>query len=92
MIVKDFVPTVEDKLAQMKSCLENCDFEELSKLAHWLKGAGGTCGFNEFYDPSLELEKASKSSSLEASTKSFLELTDLAKRIWVPEICQQQSS
>ena len=92
MIVKDFVPTVEDKLAQMKSCLDKGDFEELSKLAHWLKGAGGTCGFNEFYDPSLELEKASKSSSLEASTKSFLELTDLAKRIWVPEICQQQSS
>ena len=91
IIVKDFVPTVHDKLSQMKDCLGKSDFEELAKLAHWLKGAGGTCGFNEFYEPSLDLEKSAKSSSLEASTKSYLELVDLAKRIWVPEICRQES-
>lgn len=90
MIAKDFVPAVEEKLNQMRACLNQGDFEELSKLAHWLKGAGGTCGFNEFYEPSLDLEKAAKASSLERSTKSFLELSDLAKRISIPEICRQQ--
>ena len=91
MIVKDFVPTIHEKLAQMKDCLDKKDFEELAKLAHWLKGAGGTCGFNEFYDPSLELEKSSKASKFQASVNNYLALCDLSKRIWVPEICEQQS-
>ena len=89
VIVKDFVPTIQDKLNQMKTCLSKGDFGELSNLAHWLKGAGGTCGFNEFYEPSLELEKSAKIKSLQASTQNYLELVDLSKRIWVPEICQE---
>ena len=83
------MPTIQDKLNQMKTCLSKGDFEELSNLAHWLKGAGGTCGFNEFYEPSLELEKSAKKKSLQASTQNYLELVDLSKRIWVPEICQE---
>ena len=27
------------------------DQDYLVRLAHWLKGAGGTCGFKEFFDP-----------------------------------------
>ena len=44
-IVVDFVPTLKEKLGEMTESLERGDFVELSKLAHWLKGAGGTCGF-----------------------------------------------
>jgi len=89
-IVKDFVPTLEGKLAEMKACLDKGDFEELSKLAHWLKGAGGTCGFVEFYQPSLDLEKASKASLPDESQRQYRALCNLGKRIWIPEICQQQ--
>ena len=89
MIVKDFVPTIAKKLAEMKVCLDNSDFEELAGLAHWLKGAGGTCGFNEFYQPSLDLETTAKASKLKASITQYEKLLALSKRIWVPENCQQ---
>ena len=89
MIVKDFVPTIAKKLAEMKVCLDNSDFEELAGLAHWLKGAGGTCGFNEFYQPSLDLETTAKASKLQASIAQYEKLLALSKRIWVPENCQQ---
>lgn len=56
----DFVPQLEAKLIQMDAALEKSDFVELAALAHWLKGAGGTCGFNSFTDPSTLLEQAAK--------------------------------
>ena len=88
MIVKDFVPTVDAKLTEIKNCIDNGDFDELSKLAHWLKGAGGTCGFNDFYQPSLDLENAAKASQSEAAANHYKTLSHLAKRIWIPEICE----
>ena len=88
-IVRDFVPTIAKKLAEMKVCLDNSDFVELAGLAHWLKGAGGTCGFNEFYQPSLDLEMTAKASKLKASVVQYEKLLALSKRIWVPENCQQ---
>ena len=32
------------------------DFQELARLAHWLKGAGGTAGFPTFTQPAKHLE------------------------------------
>jgi HPt (histidine-containing phosphotransfer) domain-containing protein len=59
-IVVEFVPTLEAKIGQMKEAYANNDFDQQAKLAHWLKGAGGTVGFDEFYQPSIDLETAAK--------------------------------
>jgi signal transduction histidine kinase/CheY-like chemotaxis protein/HPt (histidine-containing phosphotransfer) domain-containing protein len=86
-IVADFVPQVKSKLEEMKVAAAAEDFVELAKLAHWLKGAGGTCGFGEFFDPSLKLEEAAKANQQMESVKWVGELCDLANRIHVPSIC-----
>ena len=80
-IVIDFVPQLESKLAEMKSAVAVGDFDELARLAHWLKGAGGTCGFREFYDPSSELEQAAKQRNPLSSKKCLAVLLDLSERI-----------
>ena len=80
-IVVDFVPQLEAKLEEMKSAVTAQDFEELARLAHWLKGAGGTCGFREFYDPSVELEQAAKQKNPLAAKKFLVALLDLSERI-----------
>jgi len=56
----DFVPQLEVKLRSMDEALQKDDFVELAGLAHWLKGAGGTCGFDTFTEPSSLLEQAAK--------------------------------
>ena len=56
-IVVDFIPQLGRKLDEMKAAMKAGNFAELASLAHWLKGAGGTCGFEEFYHPSLQLEQ-----------------------------------
>jgi len=46
---------------QIKAMQDACDAGEwviLQELAHWLKGSGGTVGFDQVYDPAKHLETA----------------------------------
>ncbi len=83
-IIVDFIPQIESKLQEMDVAISNGSFEKLSKLAHWLKGAGGTCGFNDLYEPSLELENAALAKDEEACRICLDILVALAQRIVVP--------
>ncbi len=57
---------------------------ELAQLAHWLKGAAGTVGFDVFTEPALALEQAAKAGD-GARTKAAMEvLRDLAGRVVAP--------
>ena len=80
-ILVDFVPQLEIKLREMDAALESQDQVELAALAHWLKGAGGTCGFDEFTQPSSDLEAASKSGNFEAGERVLNRLWFLGSQI-----------
>ncbi len=84
-IVVDFLPQLDSKFQEMIDALMKRDYVELAGLAHWLKGAGGTCGFKEFFDPSLQLENSAKSNDLQESKKWLRILMNLAQRIVIPE-------
>jgi PAS domain S-box-containing protein len=84
-IVVDFVPQLESKLQEMQTACETQDYLELGLLAHWLKGAGGTCGFKEFFEPSKQLEKSAKANDLAASREWFDKLRKLSRQIAIPE-------
>ncbi|QEG21798.1 hybrid sensor histidine kinase/response regulator [Mariniblastus fucicola] len=60
-IAVDFVPQLETKLKGFDAALDGDDMGEVAEIAHWLKGAGGTCGFGHFTEPSEQLEQAAKS-------------------------------
>jgi YesN/AraC family two-component response regulator len=82
--IAKFVCRLEEKLEAMQACWDAGDLEELAKLAHWLKGSGGTVGFDAFGGPAKTLEllaKEGKESEIEAS---LLELRQLAERVVVP--------
>jgi signal transduction histidine kinase/FixJ family two-component response regulator/HPt (histidine-containing phosphotransfer) domain-containing protein len=91
-IARDFVPQLESKLIEMDEALEAECLNELSQLAHWLKGAGGTCGFDTTYDPSFRLEAAAKSERLEECRDIIDELWSLGNRIVVPQLAPERSS
>jgi HPt (histidine-containing phosphotransfer) domain-containing protein len=82
-IVVDFVPQLKNKLDQMKTAVDQADFKELAGLAHWLKGAGGTVGFQEFFDPSVKLETAARGCNLVTSKIWLAELMNLSERVSV---------
>ncbi len=59
-IAEKFIVRLREQHAAMMAAWEKRDFDQLSDLAHWLKGAGGTVGFKVFNDPAAKLEKAAK--------------------------------
>ena len=60
-IAQEFQITLKDKIQEMRNAAAAENHVELAGLAHWLKGAGGTCGYNDFYQPALDFENDSKS-------------------------------
>jgi HPt (histidine-containing phosphotransfer) domain-containing protein len=59
------------------------NFTELANLAHWLKGAGGTVGFDAFTEPALTLEQLAKAENTEKIAAAIAELRRMADRIVV---------
>ncbi|HEV2970143.1 MAG TPA: response regulator [Pirellulales bacterium] len=80
-IVEGFVPRLHERLEDMQTALSEGDFDRLEQLAHWLKGTGGSVGFDCFTDPATRLEQLAKERQLEETAEVILELGTLADRI-----------
>jgi HPt (histidine-containing phosphotransfer) domain-containing protein len=65
--------------------LASDDLAELAQLAHWLKGAGGTVGYDAFFEPAVALEERARSGDRGAIAESLQQLQALAGRIVVPD-------
>jgi signal transduction histidine kinase/CheY-like chemotaxis protein/HPt (histidine-containing phosphotransfer) domain-containing protein len=77
-IVDDFVSKLAGKMDEMHAACAGGDWAELARLAHWLKGSGGTVGFDCLTRPARELEEHAKSSNAKAARRSLTALQALA--------------
>jgi PAS domain S-box-containing protein len=84
-VIARFVGRLEEQLPAMDEAFWAQDFESIAKLAHWLKGAGGTVGFDVFYKPASELESAAKAMDLSAIERQLQEIHGLAGRIVIED-------
>jgi len=82
-----FAGRLQEKLAAMQQAISARNDAELADLAHWLKGSGGTAGFNAFSTPARNLELAAKAKSRDAYPALFEELNNLSQRIQLPTTC-----
>ena len=57
-IIARFVEQLPGKLDQMDAATARGDMVDLAGLAHWLKGAGGSMGFDALFEPAKALEQA----------------------------------
>lgn len=65
----------------MNEALRARDLAELARLCHWLKGAGGSMGFDELYEPSRLLEEALERQDAASMERLMEELDSLGERI-----------
>ncbi len=79
-----FIYTLDGKLDEMDSAWAERDFTQLAALAHWLKGSGGTIGFDDFTNPAKNLEMLAKSGSEDGISVALLELRNMGARLVVP--------
>ncbi len=84
-IISNFVGRLETQLQAMETAYSEQDFDASAKLAHWLKGAGGTVGFDVFFEPASELEAAAKAENLTLMKQHIDQIQALASRVRIDE-------
>ncbi|MEX2169588.1 MAG: response regulator [Pirellulales bacterium] len=83
-IVTTFIERLDGQLDEMQSAYDRADWDKLAELAHWLKGTGGTVGFNCFTEPARRLEQLARQRRI-AEIKSCVQvLVSLAGNLAVP--------
>jgi HPt (histidine-containing phosphotransfer) domain-containing protein len=78
-IVDEFIGKLPDKVEEMHAASAAGDWDRLAKLAHWLKGSGGTVGFDCLTEPARQLETSAArhdTLAVHQALQSVQELTD----------------
>lgn len=82
-IVMKFIPRLNAQIEAMDRAIENQDHDELAALAHWLKGSGGTVGFDVFTKPAAAMETGAKSNNMDVVNKNLTLIKQYAEKIVV---------
>ena len=83
--VQKFTGRLNDQLNAMDKAYAGQDYKELAALAHWLKGAAGTVGYDAFTKPAVEFEQNIKTGDPGKIEQSMAQLRGLQSRIKLPE-------
>jgi len=82
--IHKFIKRLETKVARMEQAWVRRDLEEIAELAHWLKGAGGTVGYDAFTEPAAELESFAKLRKMDMVGQKIEQVKSLAYAIVPP--------
>jgi PAS domain S-box-containing protein len=83
--VRRFTGRLAGQLDAMDKAHAERDYEALAALAHWLKGAAGTVGYDAFTKPAAEFEQHIKAQDQSGMRESLALMRRLQQRIRVPE-------
>ena len=87
-VILQFINKLKEELIRAQLAWENKNLEELARIAHWLKGAGGTVGFDEFTEPASKLENFAKTAQAEHTGLMLQRVKCLADAIVPPAVEQ----
>jgi CheY-like chemotaxis protein len=84
-VVIRFGEQLAEKLEAMEAAWSQRDMPALADLAHWLKGSGGTVGYDAFYAPARALEEHARSGAEPVIGELLAEIRAMAARLHVPD-------
>jgi signal transduction histidine kinase/CheY-like chemotaxis protein/HPt (histidine-containing phosphotransfer) domain-containing protein len=82
-VVAEFAATVSHRIEAIERALQAADYGAIAGLAHALKGAGGTAGFDCLTEASARLERAARSQQAAGVDDALGSLRQLNERIVV---------
>lgn len=91
-IVMKFLPRLEEQLIAMEIAINHEDYNEVANLAHWLKGSGGTVGFDIFTKPASAMEKYAKHKNRGKLTELLEEIKMYSANLVIPGNDENDSS
>ena len=85
-VAASFCAQLPGKLDEMQTALQDGRHDALATLAHWLKGAGGSVGYDALFEPARDLEAAAKAADATAAAQALQRLRELGARLVAPEL------
>ena len=85
-IVDDFMHRAEEQFAAMDLAWAERDFDQLVRLAHWMKGSGGTAGFDAFTAPAKAMHELAKQQDGEQIPFIIDDMKKTFGRIVLPDV------
>jgi CheY-like chemotaxis protein len=76
---------IAEQMEAMERAWTARDKAELARFSHWLKGAGGTVGYDAFTEPATRLEQFAKAGDFEQAAAVVEQLRRLVGHMVVPE-------
>jgi CheY-like chemotaxis protein len=83
-IVEGFIQRLREQAVAMQAAWEQRDLAELARLSHWLKGAGGTVGFEALTEPAKKLELLAKQGRVAEIDGALGEVLDMIDSAAIP--------
>jgi CheY-like chemotaxis protein len=90
-IIYQFSDKLKAELRRAEGVLAQANGAELALIAHWLKGAGGTVGFDDFTTPAAKLEAFAKAGQLEQAGQVLQRLKVMSEAIVPPTSVQEDA-
>ena len=85
-IIAGFVGTLRTRVQDMQVAMDSGDLAALAGHAHWLKGGGGTMGFDDFTEPAGRLEAAAGAGDAAACRPLLATICSLTERVEEPQV------
>ena len=86
--MEEFVDRLHQRMGEIQEAMGRGDLDELARLAHWLKGAGGSAGFPALTAPAKRLETVVKDDQCDEIENAIGELLEITARIVRPSEIQ----
>ncbi len=83
-IVEKFIHRLPEQIDAMQQAIDQQQFDQLSDLAHWLKGSGPNVGFADFGEPASRLEQAANDKDASAANQWMPQIRSLMSRVVNP--------
>jgi len=80
-IVDEFLAKVPGEVDKMEAAMAEEDWNSLTRLAHWLKGSGGTIGFDCLTSPASQLEQAAHKYNSASARRALDDIQKLLERM-----------
>jgi HPt (histidine-containing phosphotransfer) domain-containing protein len=91
-VILQFIEKLKEELIRAQLAWENKNLEEIARIAHWLKGAGGTVGFDDFTEPAVRLENFAKTAQVQPAGRMLQQVKGLSDAILPPGMDGDENS
>lgn len=84
-MIARFIDRLEERMGAIEDAWNRKDLQEVGEIAHWLKGAAGSVGFDAFTEPAHQLMEHARTGKSDAVGAALSLLQALAARVVGPD-------